>query len=62
MDVEMEGTLVVSNLDVDEAAGGSDTAFDVTRTVTVTDGQLHVRLDPDGDYAIVSGIVAREAD
>jgi PKD repeat protein len=62
MDVEMEGQLVVSNLDVDEAAGGSDTAFDVTRTVTVTDGQLHVRLDPDGEYAIVSGIVAREAD
>jgi hypothetical protein len=28
----------------------------------VTDGQLHVRLEPEGDYAIVSGIVAREAD
>lgn len=62
MDVEMEGNLVVSNLDVDEEAGGSDTALDITRTVTVTDGQLNVRLEPDGDYAIISGIVAREAD
>jgi PKD repeat protein len=62
MDVEMEGQLAVSNLDIDEEAGGSDTALDVTRTVEVTDGQLNVRLEPDGDYAMISGIVVKEAD
>jgi PKD repeat protein len=63
MDVEMEGQLAVSNLDIDEEAGGSDTALDVTRTVEVTDGRLEIRFDPDdGEYALVSGIVVREAD
>ena len=62
MDIEMEGNLVVSNLDVTDEAGGSDRAFDVTRTVTVTDGQLTVELEDDGGYAILSGIVVKEAD
>jgi PKD repeat protein len=43
-DVEVEGSDVVSDLDVVEAAGDDFTAYDVTTTVTVTDGTLDVSL------------------
>ncbi|KTG10004.1 hypothetical protein AUR64_10390 [Haloprofundus marisrubri] len=58
-DVALEGTEVVSNLDV-HAEVGHDRAYEVTRTVTVTDGELNVEFDTDVDNAKLSALVVRE--
>jgi Ca2+-binding RTX toxin-like protein len=63
-DVLLEGKEVVSNLDVYGAAGGKNVAYNLTKTVTVTDGMLNVRFDASGaddrDNASVSGLVVRQ--
>ena len=62
-DVHLEGQEVVSNLDLVAAAGGKNIAYTITREVTVTDGQLNLRLDSSGaddvNNAILSGFVIR---
>src|SRR5215213_5819503 len=47
-DVLLEGQEVVSNLDVYAAAGGKNVAYNLTKTVTVTDGMLNIRFDASG--------------
>jgi len=54
-DVSVEGTEVVSNLDI-HAQAGSMTALDRTVTVDVTDGELNVDLVPDTQKPKLSAI------
>ncbi|SDE41468.1 malectin domain-containing carbohydrate-binding protein, partial [Belnapia rosea] len=65
-DVQLEGQEVISNLDLFTAAGGINTAYIATRTVSVTDGQLNLRLESSGtddlDNAILSGFAVRPAE
>ncbi|MET0744415.1 MAG: malectin domain-containing carbohydrate-binding protein, partial [Microvirga sp.] len=62
-DVLLEGQEVVSNLDV-FAVAGKNAAYSLTRTVSVTDGQLNIRFDAGGsddrDDAMVSGFAVRQ--
>jgi hypothetical protein len=62
-DVHLEGQEVASNVDVAGAAGGKNIAYTIVRQVTVTDGQLNLRLDSSGaddlNNAILSGFVIR---
>jgi hypothetical protein len=62
-DVHLEGQQVIADLDLFTAAGGTNNAYIVTRNVTVTDGQLNLRLESSGaddlDNAILSGFVVR---
>jgi hypothetical protein len=62
-DVHLEGQQVITDLDLFTAAGGTNNAYIVTRNVTVTDGQLNLRLESSGaddlDNAILSGFVVR---
>ena len=55
-----EGAPVVTDLDP-FAAAGHDAAYDVTATVTVSDGVLDLEFDPSVDNATLSGIVIRTA-
>jgi Ca2+-binding RTX toxin-like protein len=61
-DVLLEGQEKISNLDL-VAVAGKGNAYLVSKTVTVSDGLLNVRLDASGpddkDNAILSGLVVR---
>ena len=59
-DVEAEGQEVVTDLDL-YAEVGRDAAYDVTRTVSVTDGTLNLTFTTDTDNATVSAIAIRPA-
>jgi hypothetical protein len=54
-DVSLEGTPVISNLDLYQTAG-HDTAKDYTFPVTLTDGTLTITFSTDVDHAKVSAI------
>lgn|GEM_PF-2440275 len=56
-DVGVEGSEVVSDLDVWEAAGGEFVAYDVTTTVTVTDGMLDVALSEVDENPKISALL-----
>jgi hypothetical protein len=62
-DVHLEGQQVITDLDLFTAAGGTNNAYTATRNVTVTDGQLNLRLESSGtddlDNATLSGFVVR---
>lgn len=57
-DVLMEGTKVVSNLDI-LAKVGKNTAYDVTVPVTVTDGTLNINFANIIGYAKINAIVVK---
>lgn len=59
-DVLLEGQEAVSNLDVFGQVG-RNSAYDLTRTVAVTDGQLNIQLRTDVDNAKLSALVVRPA-
>ena len=63
-DVLLENQEKISNLDL-FAVAGKGNAYTVTQAVTVSDGQLNVRLDASGtddrDNAVLSGIVIHPA-
>lgn len=65
-DVLLEGNEVISNLDVYAAAGDKNQAYDLSRTVAVTDGQLNIRFDAtdadDKDNATIGAMVVRRID
>jgi hypothetical protein len=54
-DVSMQGTQVISNLDV-YALVGKDAAHDVTTAVSVTNGMMTINFNSVADYAIVNAI------
>jgi len=59
--VSLEGSAVISNLDVFAAAGGQRLAYDRSLTVEVTDGVLDVGfLAQRGDQPIVNAILVTE--
>ena len=59
--VSLEGTAVVSNLDVFAAAGGQRVAYDRSFIVEVTDGVLDIGfLAQRGDQPIVNAILVTE--
>ena len=55
-DVLVEGTERIANLDVFQAAGGANTAYDTTLPVTVTDGTLNILFRADISNTKVSAI------
>jgi len=55
-DVLVEGVERISNLDIFTAAGGANTAYDVTIPVTVSDGTLNINFNSDVTNAKVSAI------
>jgi len=55
--IDVEGSEVVSDLDVWAAAGGDFTAYDVTTTVTVTDGTLDVDLSNQVENPKISALL-----
>ena len=57
-DVWLEGTKVLSNLDI-FALVGKNRAYDVSLPATVTDGKLKIGFDALVDYGKISGIVVR---
>ncbi|SDL61792.1 Por secretion system C-terminal sorting domain-containing protein [Catalinimonas alkaloidigena] len=59
-DVEMEGKLVINDLDI-YAKAGYRTAYTVTKTVRVNDGHLKIRFKSRRQAAVVSGIVIQKA-
>ncbi|WP_049903141.1 malectin domain-containing carbohydrate-binding protein [Halococcus agarilyticus] len=59
-DVTAEGSQVIDALDVYRRAG-HDTALDLTRTVTVTDGRLDLGFTPSADKATLGAIRVRNA-
>jgi hypothetical protein len=59
--VSLEGSAVISNLDVFAAAGGQRIAYDRTFIVEVTDGVLDIGfIAQRGDQPIVNGILVTE--
>ena len=54
-DVIMEGVEITSNLDIFAQVGGNY-ALDITRIVTVTDGQLNITMNTDVDGGLVNAI------
>jgi Ca2+-binding RTX toxin-like protein len=64
-DVHLEGVQSASNVDIFAAAGRGN-VYSVFRTVTVTDGQLDIRLEANGtddrDTASLAGLVIRAAE
>ncbi len=60
-DVSAENETVVSGLDVQNESG-NDTAYDVTATVTVEDGQLDVAFDGATENAMVSALVVERVE
>jgi hypothetical protein len=60
-DVSAENETVVSGLDVQNESG-NDTAYDVTATVTVEDGQLDVAFDGTTENAMVSALVVERVE
>ena len=59
-DVWMEGTKVISNLDI-FARVGKNRAYDVSLPVTVTDGKLDIRFQATKDYGKVSAILVTQS-
>ena len=57
-DVEIEGIEEISSLDV-FAEAGHDVAWDVVRTVTVSDGYLTIQLIPDVSEPAIKAITVR---
>ncbi|HEX2099674.1 MAG TPA: malectin domain-containing carbohydrate-binding protein, partial [Candidatus Synoicihabitans sp.] len=55
-DVAVEGNVVVSKLDIYALAGGGNRALTITKTVTVTDGKLGLKLIRKVQNPIISGI------
>jgi hypothetical protein len=64
-DVHLEGQEVISNLDLFSSAGKNN-AYVVSKTVTVSGGQLNVRFEASGaddrDNAIISALAVRPSD
>ena len=56
-DVDMEGTTVESNFDIYNEAGGKNIAYDISHTVTVSDGSLDIEVISIKDNAKISAIV-----
>jgi hypothetical protein len=54
--VSMQGSQVISNLDVYAKAGGQNTTYDITIPVSVTNGVLNISFTTVADNAIVSAI------
>ncbi|WP_432538012.1 malectin domain-containing carbohydrate-binding protein [Kineococcus arenarius] len=57
-DVSAEGTQVVSDLDLFQAAGGKNKAVDRTFTTTVKDGKLDLGFTADRDKASIAAVLA----
>ena len=58
--VWLEGTGVMLNLDVLEASGGPNIAYDRTFLIEVTDGRLDISFAPVDSDAIVNAILVTE--
>ena len=57
MDIEVQGAVVRSNVDIQSAAGGRFLPVDITVPATVTNGTLsYVLLRKKGDFTIISSI------
>jgi len=60
-DVKAEGVTIISALDIYQAAGGKNKAYDVVKTVNVTDGELTLQFVTIKDNAKVSAILVKES-
>lgn len=53
-DILAENSLIVSNLDIYSIVGGKNKAYDIVKTVTVTDGTLNLKFNTDINNAKIS--------
>ena len=60
-DVRMEGTTVESSLDIYSEAGGKNIAYDISHTITVSDGSLNIEVVSIKDNAKISAIVVESS-
>lgn len=60
-DVKLEGTEVITDLNVYDEVGAS-TAYEATRTVTVSDGSLDIGFETDNEQAMLGALVVTRTD